>query len=106
DVDEYKGGEQGRNVASFLATYSKYGYINTISGNKIASEGSELIGGFIRIIAGIIALIGLVLYTLINKVTEWFSKVLVMFNPYHGLGFDKGDKVLPENPVSTKMKEF
>ena len=106
DVDEYKGGEQGRNVASFLATYSKYGYINTISGNKIASEGSELIGGFIRVIAGVIALIGLVLYTLINKVTEWFSKALVMFNPYHALGFDKGDTALPKNPVSTKMKEF
>lgn len=106
DVDKYKGGEQGRNVASFLATYSKYGYINTISGNKIASEGSELVGGFVRVIAGIIALIGLVLYTLINKVTEWFSKALVMFNPYHALGFDKGDTVLPKNPVSTKMKEF
>ena len=106
DVNKVEGGENGRDLASFLATYSKYGIINTVSGNKIASEGSELFAGLIRIIGGFIALIGLVLYTIINKVTDWFAKSLVVFNPYHALGFDEGKTALPDNAVSKIMTNF
>lgn len=106
DVDEVEGGEKGRDLASYLATYNKYGYFNTVSGNKIASEGSEMIGGFARVVGGIIAFFGLVLYTIISKITNWLTALLANLNPYRMLGFDNGETTLPKNPFSTAMVKF
>ena len=106
DLDEYEGGEEGQALASTLATFNQYGYIKSLSGNKLATGIMELVGDIGRFFGGGIAYIGLVFYGLLSKLLEVLLKGLVILNPYSLLGFDKGHTSLPDNPVSNLVRKF
>ena len=100
-------GSAGRLVASFLATYSHYNYINTVSGNSIAVGVQQFGSGFIRVISGLFISIGLGFYALINALSDLLVNTLLLLNPYHFLGFEQGADLLPKgNFVSEALINF
>ncbi|WP_407807704.1 hypothetical protein [Staphylococcus aureus] len=106
DVDVYEGGEEGQALASTLATFNQYGYIKSLSGNKLATGLIEGIGDIGRFVGGGIAYIGLIFYGLLSIMLEALLKGLVALNPYSLLGLDKGHTALPDNPVSKLVRKF
>lgn len=100
-------GSAGRLVASFLATYSHYNYINTVSGNSIAVGVQQFGSGFVRVISGLFISIGLGFYALINALSDLLVNTLLLLNPYHFLGFEQGADLLPKgNFVSEALINF
>ena len=107
DVDEYEGGEEGQALASTFATFSQYGYISSLSGNKLATGFKEAIGDFGRMGGGVIAYIALIFYALMNDLLKLVLDGLVALNPYSLLGFDKGKSALPgDNPLSKHLRKL
>ena len=106
DTSDYKGGENGQELASTFRTFSSYGYINTVSGNTMVSGGQELVSGIGRLIGGGIAFIGLILFWSIRTLSYWLLRTLSAMNPYHFMGFKQGDGLLPDNPVSRAVSKF
>ena len=105
-IDQLEGGEEGQALASTLATFTQYGYIKSLSGNKLATEFVEFVGDIGRFFGGGIAYICQIFYDLMSYLLEALLKGLVALNPYSLLGFDKGNTALPDNPVSKVMKKF
>ena len=106
NTEEYEGGENGQALASFFRTFDKYGYINTVSGNSIVASGYDAINGVARLIGGLIAFIGLILYYAVNTLSSWLTKTLASLNPYHFVGFKQGEGIMPENPISKAISNF
>ncbi|WP_194748022.1 Got1/Sft2-like family vesicle transport protein [Staphylococcus chromogenes] len=106
DVDKYEGGEKGQKLASILATYNHYGYIQSVSGNKIAVEFMMFFSDIGRSIGGVIAYIAIVFHAVITGLLDVLLKALVILNPYSLLGLDKGETALPDNPISKIVKDF
>lgn len=112
-IDEGKHGEKGykpsgkagRLTASYLATFSNYGYIETTSGQAIANEISQSFTTFFRLIAGGVATIGIMLVYTLNKVQDWIADFMIGFNPYRLFQLTGvGNIDLPEdNPVVKGM---
>lgn len=93
----------GSQMASFLSTYSSYGYIDTNSGQKQLSDaGSKVSGGF-KNFFGIIVAFALVISFVMNKILDWLVYALVDLNPLTLLGL--GDvKISEDNPVAKAIK--
>lgn len=106
DSDRDNRSQEGRKLASFLSTYSYYGYIETVSGNALASESSSMISGIGRGIGAFFVGISLGVYYMMSSFISWTVDGLVALNPYRLLGFDKGATTLPDNPVSKGLSNF
>lgn len=106
NTSDYHGGENGQELASTFKTFSSYGYINTVSGNKIVSGGQELVSGIGRLIGGVIAFMGLILYWSIRTLSYWLFRALSTMNPYHFMGFKQGKGIAPDNPISRAVANF
>ncbi|MEB6038039.1 hypothetical protein [Staphylococcus pseudoxylosus] len=104
--DEDADNKEGRKLASFFSTYSHYGYIETVSGNSLASEISNGLSLFFKLPAGIIVTISLILFYAISSIIKWITAVLVKLNWLQYFGFGKGDGILPKNPLSTAISNF
>ena len=98
-------GKAGQITASYLATYSKYGYIDSISGNKIANGVSGWFTKIVRTIAGGIAMIGVMLYYLINKMQDAIADTMIALNPYQLFKFSDGDAKIPGNFVTDALNK-
>jgi len=106
-VDKYEGGEEGQALASTFATYSQYGYINSLSGNKLATGATEFIGNLGRFVGGGIAYIALVFYSAMTFLLDMVLEGLVALNPYSLLGLDDGKSGLPgDNPLSKGLRNL
>ena len=106
-LDEYEGGEEGQALASTFATYSQYGYINSLSGNKFATGMSEGIGNVGRAVGGIIAYLALVFYSAMTFLLDMVLEGLVALNPYSLLGLDDGKSSLPgDNALSKGIRNL
>lgn len=106
DSDRDNRSQEGRKLASFLSTYNYYGYIETVSGNALASESSSMISGIGRGIGAFFVGISLGVYYMMSSFISWTVDGLVALNPYRLLGFDKGATTLPDNPVSKGLSNF
>ena len=106
NTSKYAGGENGQELASTFKTFSYYGYINTVSGNAIVSGGQGAVANLGRLVGGIIAFVGLILFWAIRTLTHWLLSTLALMNPYHFMGFKQGAGILPDNPVSTAFSRF
>lgn len=98
-------GKAGQITASYLATYSKYGYIDSISGNKIANGVSGWFTKIVRTFAGGIAMIGIMLYYLINKMQDAIADTMIAINPYQLFKFSDGDAKMPGNFVTDALNK-
>ena len=98
-------GKAGRLTASYLATFSNYGYIETTSGQAIANEISQSFTTFFRLIAGGVATIGIMLVYTLNKIQDWIADFMIGFNPYRVFQLTGvGNLELPDdNPVVKSM---
>src|SRR5699024_2743776 len=106
-VDKYEGGEEGQALASTFATYSQYGYINSLSGNKLATGDTEFIGNIGRFTGGLVAYIDFVFYSAISFLLEMVLVCLVALNPYSLLCLDEGIAGLPgDHPLSKGLRNL
>src|SRR5699024_10634841 len=102
-LDKYEGGEEGQALASTFATYSQYGYINSLSGNKLATGATEFIGNLGRWAGGLVAYVALVFYSAMTFLLDMVLEGLVALNPYSLLGLDDGKSGLPgDNPLRSE----
>ena len=106
NTSKYDGGKNGQALASTFNTFYQYGYIKTVSGNSLVSSGQDSIAGLGRLVGGIIAFIGLILFWAIRTLTTWVTSTLATINPYNFVGFKQGAGVLPDNPFSTAISKF
>ena len=96
-------GTAGRQVASYLATFSGYGYIESFSGNQAASKANTAVSKVFRTMAGGIAELGLIVYYTLHQLQDWISDFMIKVNPYQLFGFGDGGSggvPLPDNPVT------
>src|SRR5699024_4921896 len=106
-LDKYEGGEEGQALASTFATYSQYGYINSLSGNKLATGATEFIGNLGRWAGGLVAYVALVFYSAMTFLLDMVLEGLVALNPYSLLGLDDGKSGLPgDNPLSKGLRDL
>src|SRR5699024_1855275 len=101
-VDKYEGGEEGQALASTFATYSQYGYINSLSGNKLATGATEFIGNIGRFTGGLVAYIALVFYSAMTFLLDMVLEGLVALNPYSLLGLDDGKSGIQGDNAESK----
>ncbi|MGP5096153.1 phosphate-starvation-inducible PsiE family protein [Staphylococcus equorum] len=104
-LDEYEGGEEGQALASTFATYSQYGYINSLSGEKLATGATEFVGNIGRFFGGAIAYVSLIFYSIMDFLLDMVLEGLVALNPYSLLGLDDGKSALPgDNSLSKGLR--
>jgi len=95
----------GTQMASFLSTYSHYGYIKTMSGQKAIASSTDSTAGLGRGLFGGFISIALVIYNLINQLLDWFISALIASNPIALLGI--GDSsIVKDNPISAALHHF
>lgn len=101
DIPDHKpSGRAGKLTASYLATFDHYNYFETVSGNKVASDGKGFISKASRLVAGGIATVGLLLFYLVNQVQDWIADAITTINPYTLFGFSSiGSVETSDNPV-------
>ncbi|MEX2935970.1 hypothetical protein [Staphylococcus saprophyticus] len=98
-------GKAGQVTASYLATYNKYGYIDSKSGNSIANGVGAGATKFVRFFAGGIAILGLMMYYLINRMQDFIANTMVSINPYQLFKLSDGDAKMPSNPVTDSLNK-
>ncbi|MCH0398042.1 hypothetical protein KEL44_05965, partial [Enterococcus faecium] len=84
------GGNAGTQLASTLATYSYYGYIETVSGNAIASQASSILGSIGRTIGSFIGSISLILSNIAESINELLGKFFMSMNIFSLMGWGEG----------------
>lgn len=97
-------GVQGRMLASTLATYSHYGYLQTVSGNSIATQTAGWISGMGRFVGGILAGISIGLSFVAGLLLKAVANAIISINPMNLLGFSKTN--VAHNPISDALKNF
>src|SRR5699024_2578349 len=103
--DEEEKDSVGTQMASFLSTYSHYGYIKTMSGQKAIASSKDQGAGIGRGLFGGFISIALVIYNTINQLLEWFISALISSNPIALLGL--GDtSIVKDNPISSVLHHF
>lgn len=103
---DYKpSGKAGQVTASYLATYSKYGYIDSKSGNAIANGVGAGATKFVRFFAGGIAILGLMMYYLINRMQDFIAETMISINPYQLIKMSGGEAKMPSNPVTDAINK-
>ncbi|HBM5653961.1 TPA: hypothetical protein LY424_002335 [Enterococcus faecium] len=96
------GGNAGTQLASTLATYSYYGYIETVSGNAIASQASSILGSIGRTIGSFIGSISLILSNIAESINELLGKFFMSMNIFSLMGWGEGGSDV-SNPVSKAL---
>lgn len=95
----------GTQMASFLSTYSHYGYIDTMSGQTAVANTKDAGGGVGRAIFGGFISFALVIYSEINTALQWLIEALISANPLALMGF--GDStIVDDNPISKALHNF
>lgn len=104
ESDEEKD-SSGTQMASFLSTYSHYGYIDTMSGQSAVANTQNAGGGVSRAVFGGFISFALVIYSVINTALKWLIEALISINPLALMGF--GDSsALDDNPISKALHNF
>lgn len=98
-------GKAGQVTASYLATYSKYGYIESKSGNSIANGIGAGFTKVVRFFAGGIAILGLMMYYVINRMQDFIAETMIAINPYQLFKFSEGDASMPGNPMTDAINK-
>lgn len=96
--NDLTGDNSGTHLSAFLATYSYYGYIETVSGNAIASGVSSFLGGLGRAVGSLIAGIALGISAIAEAINNVLATFFMSLNPLALLGF--GDSTSVSNPIS------
>lgn len=95
----------GTQMASFLSTYSHYGYIKTMSGQKAVASSKDSAAGIGRGVFGAFISIALVIYAAINQLLRWFIDALISTNPIALLGIGDSE-IVDKNPISSALHHF
>uniref|UniRef100_UPI003F57B96E hypothetical protein n=1 Tax=Staphylococcus shinii TaxID=2912228 RepID=UPI003F57B96E len=103
--DENEKDSVGTQMASFLSTYSHYGYIKTMSGQKAVASSKDSAAGIGRGLFGGFISIALVIYAAINQLLKWFIDALISTNPIALLGIGDSE-IVDKNPISSALHHF
>lgn len=105
DGNDLTGSNAGTQLASFLATYNYYGYIETVAGNTIATNVSSFFGGAARLVGSIIGGISLTLQGVAEKFNQMIANFILSLDMWSILGF--GDPVEGNtNPITKVVTSF
>ncbi|MBG9206926.1 hypothetical protein H0243_14120 [Staphylococcus sciuri] len=95
----------GTQMASFLSTYSSYNYIDSISGNKVAAQTSNVFTLIAKLFAGFIIIVSLALYYIVDGLLRTLVDALIELNPFKLLGF--GEDTTPfKNPINKAIQNM
>lgn len=95
----------GTQMASFLSTYSSYNYIDSISGNKVAAQTSNVFTLIAKLLAGFIIIVSLALYYIVDGLLRTLVDALIELNPFKLLGF--GEDTTPfKNPINKAIQNM
>lgn len=95
----------GTQVASFLATNSYYNYIDTVSGNRVASESSNAFAYILKLLAGFIICLSLAVYYMIDTLLRITVNGIIAINPFALLGFGD-EEVMLTNPIAKAINQL
>lgn len=103
DDDSDQGTQAGRQLASFFSTFSHYGYIETVSGNKLAAKADGTINTITRYIAGIFCLGAILIYSFFNAILGWLVSFIGKLDIFSLLGYNDPEQ-LQENASNPFVK--
>lgn len=105
EINKMTNGDGGTMIASILATFSHYNYIETVSGNKYASQASGLLSSLGRTFGGIIAYLSSAFSDIVSGLAKLLGQFLVEFNLYHII-WDTTEGITSTNPIITGVAKF
>lgn len=105
EINKMTGSDGGTMIASTLATFSHYNYIETVSGNKYASQASGLLSSFGRTFGGIIAYLSSAFSDIVSGLAKLLGQFLVEFNLYHII-WETTEGITSTNPIITGVAKF
>ena len=100
-----KGNRAGTRLASTLATYSKYNYISTVSGDSIAATSGDFLGAIGRLLGGLIAYLSASVDLIFKSITKTVADFLITLNLYKII-WDTTSDLLIENPIGKIIQKF
>lgn len=95
--------QAGRQLAAFFSTFSHYGYIETISGNKLAAQSDGAINSILRFIAGFTMIIALLFYEFFNTILGGAVSFIGTLDLFSIMGFSDSE-TLAKNTDNTFTK--
>ncbi|HAC5789005.1 TPA_asm: hypothetical protein GZX72_14360 [Listeria monocytogenes] len=113
ELDQKNGGgdnatQAGRQLASFFSTFSHYGYIETVSGDVLASSGNQFITTIVRGIAGFIMMLAVIVHALFNNILGGLVSFIGKLDLFSLLGFTDSQtlKENTKNPIVKAIYSF
>ncbi|MDG0820734.1 DUF4013 domain-containing protein [Staphylococcus equorum] len=95
--------QAGRQLAAFFSTFSHYGYIETISGNKLAAQSDGAINSALRFVAGFTMIIALLFYEFFNTILGGAVSFIGTLDLFSIMGFSDSE-TLAKNTDNTFTK--
>lgn len=92
----------GTELASTLATYSYYGYMETVSGNALASGASGVVGGIGRALGSFIGSVSLAISNVAEGINDAVGKFFMHLNIFNLMGFGKSQEKFSD-PISKAL---
>ncbi|EKR9302848.1 DUF3659 domain-containing protein [Enterococcus faecalis] len=103
DLDGNKAGEQ---LSALLATYSYYGYIETVSGNAIAATAVGGFYGFLRSIGSLIAGVAISISSIAEKINSALADLFMTLNPPSWVGYGTTEDLAQKNPIGKAFQSL
>lgn len=91
--DKKTNTQAGRQLASFFSTFSHYGYIESVSGNILASKADGAINTIMRYFAGLFCLGAILIHGFFNEVLGWIVSFLAKFDVFSILGYNNPEEL-------------
>lgn len=103
--NDLAGDYAGTELASTLATYNYYGYLETVSGNAIASGASSLLSGAGRAVGSFIGSITILISGIAEKINDILAKFFMSLNIFALMGWGE-NKTDVSNPISKTLTDL
>lgn len=100
--------QAGRQLASYFSTFEHYGYFDTVSGNKLASQASGTMSTISRGIAGFMMIITTLFYELFNTILGGAVNLISKLDILSLMGFGDTDQFTrnTDNPFTKAIYGF
>lgn len=100
--------QAGRQLASYFSTFEHYGYFDTVSGNKLASQASGTMSTISRGIAGFVMIVTTLFYELFNTILGGAVNLISKLDILSLMGFGDVDQFTrnTDNPFTKAIYGF
>lgn len=98
----------GRQLASFFSTFSHYGYIETVSGNRLASQASGGIQTVVRHFLGFFMILATMIYELFNFILGGVISLISHLDFFSLMGYKDANDYMEssKNPIVKAVYGF